>query len=286
MPKKYKLIDRTYDTFILDLVDIKAPVIRNRRYSNKYCLSMFKFMLKDVTSWKSLSYLTDYNRHSIYHYKYLNQIFNKWVKLNIFKDAYMNMIKTNFFRLKHLKKSKNLNLFIDSTFINNLYGIEGISKNPEYNKKRVTKINVIADDFNNIIGILPDKTHLNANKKPAFSHDIKLVQKTLNNIGVQIPQIITTRIGGDKGYISNKRYRLNNGKRILIIAKKRKNQIKKNTEKEKKYLKNRYKIEISIAFIKRYNRLIIRRDKTLNNYIGFMYLALLDLFYNRNLKCT
>ena len=48
-----------------------------------------------------------------------------------------------------------------------------------------------------------------------------MVQKTLNNIGFDIPRNVTTKIGGDKGYVTKKRFRLNNGKRSPIITRKR-----------------------------------------------------------------
>ena len=149
----------------------------------------------------------------------------------------------------------------------------------------------MSDDSKNIIGATIGETHLDANQKPAFRHDVKMVQKTLNNIGFDIPRNVTTKIGGDKGYVTKKRFRLNNGKRSPIITRKKKNQIKKNTSNQKKYLGKRYTVENSIASIKKYSRIMVRRDKLLKNYGGFLYLGLakptfglMDLFYVRNFK--
>ena len=137
------------------------------------------------------------------------------------------MLKSEYFHLKHLKKNGNLNLFVDAPFVINLYGVNEIAKNPEYRKKRVTKISVISDDNKTIIGACFGEIHLDANQKPAFRHDVKMVQKTLNNIGFNIPHSVTTKIGGDKGYVTKKRFLLNNGKRSPIITRKKRIRLKK-----------------------------------------------------------
>ena len=112
---------------------------------------------------------------------------------------------------------------------------------------------------------------------PAFRHDVKLVQPTLNNMSVQLPEDKIIKIGGDKGYISSKRFKLNNGKRIKLIAKKRNNQAVQNTEREKKVLKKRLSVEMALASIKKYNRILIRKDKNIKNYMGFLFMGLIDI---------
>ena len=69
-------------------------------------------------------------------------------------------------------------------------------------------------------------------------------------MSVQLPEDKIIKIGGDKGYISSKRFKLNNGKRIKLIAKKRNNQAVQNTEREKKVLKKRLSVEKALASIK------------------------------------
>jgi len=199
----HKIINKTFDKYVLNIVDKQFPIIRKHKYSNKYFLDMFKFILTSVSNWKSLSLLRDYKGNN-YHYKYLNQVFNKWSSVDVFKNAYTNMLTERYFKLKHLKNNKNLRLFIDSSFITNMYGSDSIAIHPEYKKKKVTKINIIADNNNNILGVYSDPTHLNKRKKRSFSHDVKVVQNTLNNMNIKIPHKIITKIGGDKGYISKK----------------------------------------------------------------------------------
>jgi hypothetical protein len=46
-------------------------------------------------------------------------------------------------------------LFIDSTSMSNNYGSENITINPEYTKKKVTKLSVISNEFVFILGVIP-----------------------------------------------------------------------------------------------------------------------------------
>ena len=59
------------------------------------------------------------------HYKYLNRQINKCLYLNIFNEAFANMLKSEYF---HLKKNGNLNLFVDASFVINLYDVNEIAK--------------------------------------------------------------------------------------------------------------------------------------------------------------
>ena len=60
------------------------------------------------------------------------------------------------------------------------------------------------------------------------------------------------------------------GRKLNTITPKRKNQRIKNTHKEKKLLKHRHIIENLFATIKSNNRLMLRKDKKLNNYLSFL----------------
>ena len=183
---------------------------------------MFKEMLNDAAKWKSLKKLKTYKGNKDYHYKHLNAIFNKWSHENIFMDAHNEMLNNEFFKLKHIKNSKTIKLFIDCGFVSNMYGVECKATNPEYRKKKCTKISIIVDENKNIVSVDYDKTHLSEKNKPAFCHDLKLVQKNFDNMSVKLPKNKTIKMCGDKGYISRKRYKLNNNKRIKIISPKKK----------------------------------------------------------------
>ena len=202
MAKKiHKKINKLFDKYILDQINKKIPSYRKHKYSNEYYLKMFKFMLIDVTRWKSLTELAEYKGETDFHYKYLNSVFNKWSSKNIFHDAYKQLLQNEYLKLKYIKNNKTINLFIDSTFVTNLYGINSIAVNPEYRKKKYSKISIVSDAANVIIAIKHDETHLTERNKPAFKHDVKLVQSTLNNMCVQLPKDKIIKLGSDKGYL-------------------------------------------------------------------------------------
>ena len=281
--KVYNKIEKTFNKYILNIVASTIPHTRKHKYSDEYCLKMFKYMINDVVKWKSLSLLADYKGNPKYHYKYLCSVFNKWSKADIFKKAYTEMLKKEYFKLKHIKKAESINLFIDCTFINNMYGVDCKATNPEYKKKKCTKISAICDSENNIIALNYDLTHLSKKKNPSFCHDLNLVQKNLDEMHIQLPKKPTITLCGDKGYISQKQFKLNNNKKINIIATKRCNQKTLNTEYENNLLKKRSTVERSFSVIKKDNRVYVRKDKNIANYIGFVYLSLFDIFYKKNI---
>lgn len=279
---KLKRLEKTYESILLKLVEQYIPSKRKRTYTNKYFLSQFKIMLNDLVSWESLIVTKNYPTNSEYHYKYLNQVFNKWVDLDLFKLAYSELLNTYYFKLNNALKLKTLNLFIDSTYIINKYGTDNITKNPEYKKKKVSKLSIICDENKNILSAVECKTHINLDKKcNVFSHDIKSVQDTINEIQIKIPSYVRTKIIGDKGYITQKTFKLN-GKNVKIIAPKRKNQKSKNTKNEKDVLTKRYVVENSNANFKKAERVMVRKEKLIKNYMGFVYLSMLENFCIKN----
>lgn len=104
---------------------------------------------------------------------------------------------------------------------------------------------------------------------------------------IKIPNYIRTNLIGDKGYITKEIFKIN-GKDIKIIVPKRKNQKTKNTKYEKKVLAKRYVVENANenananANFKKPERLMLRKDKKIKNYMGFVYLSLLESFCTQN----
>ena len=87
------------------------------------------------------------------------------------------MLKSEYFYLKHPKKNRNLNLFVDVLFVINLYGVNENAKNPEYIKKKVTKMSVISDDNKTIISACFGEIHSDANQKRFRLKKHKYTQK-------------------------------------------------------------------------------------------------------------
>ena len=99
-----------------------------------------------------------------------------------------------------------------------------------------------------------------------------MIQLSLNNIKTQYTNKKDMTLTGDLGYLSSKKYKLND-ENILLITPKRKNQKSKNTELERKKLSSRYKIENCFGLIKQYERIILRKDRNINTFLSFIYMA-------------
>lgn len=273
-----------YKKYILKCAKNKYPVIRKRRFSPEYYLNNFILLLDDVNKWKSLKlvYKNNGNDNAKFHWKSIYNEYNKWSKDGIFKDAFNNFMKKHYFKMSRIKKHKKINMFIDVTKVHNKSGREKIGINSEYKKKNVTSLSVICDDNKLALGISCMNTNLNKTKKGkhTIQHDVRGVQDTLDSIPVKIKKKYNVKLVGDKGYVTSKKFKVF-GKRIKMIHPKRKNQKKKNTKAEKQILKSRYKIENVFAGIKKYERIIMRKDHSIANFMSFVYLAFLDSMKNK-----
>ena len=117
-----------------------------RKYSIDYYLNLIFELINDVNNWNAISKLKIYNpiiknnnKIPKYHWKTVQNLFNKWSRDGIFKIGFDNYIN---------KKNINTNeidLFIDTAFINNKYGVENIALNTDNKKKRSTKISFLSD---------------------------------------------------------------------------------------------------------------------------------------------
>ena len=95
-------------------------------------------------------------------------------------------------------------------------------------------------------------------------------------MNIDLPSNRIVWLCGDLGYISKRQFNLNNGKRVKIIAKKRRNQLI-DTPKELELLKKRATVEIALSYVKKYNRLMVRRDKNIQIILD-RFMGLIDIF--------
>ena len=127
-------------------------------------------------------------------------------------------------------------------------------------------------------------TIINENNKPIIMFSNKINKKEyINTLPHETNSLLhsidllknkikkKTFIIGDKGFIINDS-KINN-KYVKIVTPKRTNQRTKNTNEEKLKLKIRYTVENWFSKLKNFNRIMIRRDKLINTYMGFVYLG-------------
>ena len=122
-----------------------------------------------------------------------------------------------------------------------------------------------------VIKLLNENGLTRTYKIKTLSHDIEGIELVVDSLNK--PEI-KKEITGDKGYIINEaKIAKLKEKNVTIIAPKRKNQNTVNTLTEKEKLKGRYKVENMLCKIKVFQRVHVRQDKKLKNYMGFVYLA-------------
>lgn len=135
-------------------------------------------------------------------------------------------------------------------------------------KKKYTSLTTIINENNKAILIFNNKS-IKKEKIKTLPHDTKSLLKSINILEDKIKFPIN--IIGDKGYIINNDKIVN--KNVKIITPKRVNQIIKNNELEEKLLKKRYQVENWFAKLKNFNRIMVRRDKLITTFMGFVYIG-------------
>ena len=276
---------KTPKDYILHIANIKYPNIRKRKYNLSYYYDMFNALLSDYVKWSSLKTHVNYkgNRSDKdYHYKTIENEYRKWSKDNIFQEAYNLYLKT-----KYDLKNKKINIFIDATTINNKHGRECIGKYIENKKHSVTRLSSITDEHKCAMSIVPlklsNKTYKDKNNKlhksKYFEHEINKVQETLDNISINTNDIDVNLIG-DRGYVTTTIFSISD-KPIHIITPKRSNQKTQNTLVEKQLLKKRSIVENFFCDLKKHERICLRKDHLIKNYLSFVYMACLINIYNK-----
>jgi len=262
-----------------ELINIFNEVIDNKynktkyktSYSNEYYLTNIFEMLNDINKWETLKKLKTYNpviinnKIASTHYSTIRKKFNKWSNDGIFESAFNKCINLT-------KKNLDIKLSIDSSFINNKYGIEDIALNIDNKKKKASKISLITDSSKFIYSILSIKINKSEIKKIdkrkkqnkklkkkrlGFIHDVNTIQDTINKIN-SVYDFNSVTLLGDKGYISKKEYKYNN-KKVTLLTYKKINQ-KPNSKNDLKILKERIYSENAISRIKKSLKVMTRKD--------------------------
>jgi hypothetical protein len=254
----------TKNEIILKVINYLNPNKYKVRYTDDHYLKYINLMLNSRVNWCNLK--DEFIELKEYHYKTIYNKFIKWSSMGVFKISYEIMMKINY----KFNTSNSIDLYIDSTFINNSKGSSCVGINPQYTKKKVTKISALCDENKNILSIL----EINS---PTIN-DVKTIQNTIDNICVNVNKSIC--IVGDKGYLNKKkRYTYKNNKnKVQVHCPHRKNMKEKTPSATKKKLKKRYIIEHVFKDLKKYNRIYLRKEKDIKHYMSFMYLAVIKEF--------
>lgn len=251
-----------FDT-IIKYANLLCPNEYNSKFTNEYYLKNIIYMLNNFVSWKSLQYSKFIESNKKYHYKTIHKKHILWSKCNVYEYAFNEILNSN--KINDITE----NIIIDNTLIMNKYGSENIGYgNGESRKKKYTSITTIINENKKPILIFNNKS-IKKEKINTLPHDTKSLLLSIEKLKNKITK--KTYIIGDKGYIIDKTKITN--KYVEIITPHRKNQIIKTTQFAKEKLKIRHTIENWFSQLKNFNRILVRRDKLIITYMGFVYLG-------------
>jgi hypothetical protein len=238
------------------------------KYTNEYYINMMMFLLKDINSWSFLKNISCYgnNKQNIpnFHYVTIKNKFYLWTRLSIFENAFKNY-NNGYYNTNQL--------YIDATSIYNKKGHENVVINPENKKKKVTKLSIISNKKGLILSVIPfDIKNTINNKIKTAVHDVKMINKTLKDINHINNNSKNYYLIADKAYKSQEKYLLTN-KPVKILTPDKKNSKYKNTKFINLKVKNRIIIEHCNMNIKRYERIMLRKDGNIKTYMSWVYIG-------------
>jgi len=199
------------------------------------------------------------------YYKTYYKKFIKWSDEGIIEAAHTCLMKTmercNFF------DERFANIFIDSSSIRNIHGIDEIGRSNSLKFKNANKISIVVNSNGLILGLKIAAGNI---------HDVQLTELTLDKVSVKI---IGSRLIGDKGYVSqNMKTKLKNQRNITLVHPCKQNQRNVHlTDQDKQDLRKRHIVENCFSWIKKYRRLQLRYDRKASSFVSFCYLAILDI---------
>lgn len=238
----------------------------NRKFTEYQYIENIINVLRSATYWRR--YYGPING------RVLNNKHNFYVKSGLYNAFYKFILE------KYYTKNKNSKwkyLSIDSTFIQNKFGVNKIGRNKFYKNKRGIKISSIVDSKGIPLSTFIDKGSIN---------DAKLFQPTFMNILIKTnaSKYINSNkhkqyFLADKGYDSKQiRTILKTNSYEPIIAQNRRNikdpnKIKKFSLLKKKIYKKRIIVENYFAWITANPKLMRMYEKTIESYYGLVELA-------------
>lgn len=229
---------------------------RKNKFSNEFYLNHILKVLFYNYSWESFFDL-ECDSSTI------RKKFYKWRDIGIFYSIYVQLYE------KYIKLKLFKDVFIDSSFLQNINCSESVFFSYKMKSKKGLKLHILSDL--NCVPICYEISHPSDSDNSYINTLIKKFRKSKKINGRK-------NIIGDKAYCSlpeNKKKFYNNG--FTLIVEKKKNQIGHSVfnNKIKPKMKNRFKVEVTFFHIKNtYKRLNQIYDSKIINFETFLIMAI------------
>lgn len=184
----------------------------------------------------------------------------KWISDNIFYNCWIKVYKL--YQSKNKYNTNLNNLSIDCSYIKSINGHDNIGRNSTDRGRNGNKLSIIVDLLGVPVGYYIDTANIS---------DHKLLDKTFAN------KIYSRKCKSnayvDKGYSNKQSIDISNKHNCRLFAPNKRNFIKKLFIETLKLQKTRYIVESFFSWLKSYKRIILRYDRLICNYKGFLFLA-------------
>ena len=233
---------------IASFFDRFDPPQRSRKLDNKTAFECLLYVLQTGVSWKHAPAV---GCSSSAVYKRLRH----WVKHGVIKSVWHHLY--SHYKSERLQADPGWfkTVFIDSTMIKNLAGVDVVGPNPTDRGRLGSKISVICDDARVPLGCV---------LYPANKHDCLTVEATFESIASPLltDRRRTIHVCGDKAYGTKAigAFLTSKSMRQVVESKRNARAPRRLTKGDKEKLRRRHKIENFFCRLKQFKRIRHRMD--------------------------
>lgn len=241
-----------FERLVLESARTLAPACtygRKRALDDKDALAHIFSILRTGMQWREL-------RAGVHCTTVLRR-FHHWKRLGVFKEAYAKALRT------YQKLQPPKRYCVDSSYVKNRYGREGLGKNHTDRGRKALKLSIISDDSGMVVG---------ACCHPGNRPDVVLLDDTIRSAFVRLDAL---ELFADRGYDSRRNRALCRDMNLKdrIFRRKTKTVRRTNTK--------RIVVEHTFAWLDQYRRLLLCYEQAPDTYLTFSILAMGNIICKR-----
>lgn len=265
---------------IVDLFDEFDPPVRKRTLSNEVALGAIAFMLRTGIPWRGMQVFIHTCTTSTVYKRY-----RSWVASGVFERVWKRLVRKYSEKRIQADASWFHDLFIDTTMIKNVGGIDGLGKNPTDRGRLATKMGAIVDNAG--IPVALEFFTANRNDVTTAMDTVSAIASPIRPEGFLGPdRRFKHTLVGDKGYVSKQlRVALSPyGIRLVTPRKKNSKCKKKMHHDDQMRMNKRHKVENLFCRLDKFKKIHCRHEKTLSSFKSLTLFACIMLFATQKMR--
>ena len=234
--------------------DLFDPPQRARKLDNKTALSCLLFLLETGVAWKHLP-VGDFSASAVY------KRLRHWIAHGVIDKVWRHL--SSLYAGQQLRREPGWfkTVFIDSTMIKNLGGVDVVGRNPTDRGRLGSKLSVVCDQ---------NRVPLGRVLYPANRHDCKTVEETLASVACPLREDgrRTVHLVGDKAYGTREIEAMLRARNMRLVAESKRNarEPRRLTRSDRQKLARRHRIENLFCRLKQFKRVRHRMDALASVY--------------------